>query len=323
MPVQLTAETGYASKMLNAGTVENKGWEVLLRGTPIAASGFRWESSLTWSKNESTVVELAPGVTGLELSLGDFWGATLFAREGEPFGQLVGSAYRREDLDGDGECGPADAGSHLDDPNGRITVSATGRPRRCDGVVIGNVNPDWRAGWSNEFSYRGVRLGVLFDMREGGQIYSVTNAFGRLSGVLAETVDGRFGGGTYPACDATTGIVFDGVQGTPGNYVPNTTVIDAENYWINNYTIEEANLEPAGYIKLREVTLSYGLPTSWANRFGAESLDISLVGRNLALWTDARHIDPETALEGTNVQGFEYGQMPSARSFGLNLTVRP
>jgi TonB-linked SusC/RagA family outer membrane protein len=301
MPVQLTAASGYASRMLNAGTVENKGWEVLVRGTPVATGDFRWESSLTWAKNEGIVTELAPGVTGLEISLGDFWGATLFAREGEKMGQIVGSAYRRN-------------------ANGEILTSG-GLPLFDNARVIGNVNPDWRAGLSNEFTYRGVRLGVLFDMREGGQIYSVTNAFGRLSGVLEETIPGRCGSGYYPACDATTGIVFDGVDNTSGQ--PNSTVVDAETYWIRNYQIEEANLEDASYIKLREVTLSYGLPSAWVSRWGVDGVDVSIVGRNLALWTDARHIDPETSLEGTNVQGFEYGQMPSARSFGLNVTVRP
>jgi hypothetical protein len=310
MPVQLTASTGYASQMLNAGTVENKGWEVLLRGTPYSSAGFRWESTLTWSKNDSKVVKLAPGVTGLELSLGDFWGATLFAREGEPLGQLVGTAFQR-------------------DPDGNKVVSTTtGRPLTVDNQVIGNVNPDWRAGWSNEFTYSGVRLGVLFDMRQGGHIYSVTNAFGRLAGVLAETEAGRCGGG-YPACDPTTGIHVEGVNrivtGTDTTYVPNpaTNIVDGETFWLYNYLNEESNLEPASYVKLREVTLSYSLPASVTSRMRVAGVDLSLVGRNLALWTDARHIDPETALEGTNFQGFEYGQMPSTRSYGINVTVHP
>ena len=233
---------------------------------------------------------------------------------------MVGSAFKREDLDGDGES----------DPNGRIVVRSNGAPGWDNNQVIGNVNPDWRAGWANEFSYGGVRLGVLLDTRQGGDIYSVTNAFGRLAGQMQETVDGRCGGGHYPECDATTGIVFDGVKeitpggdGTPGVYEDNDIVVDAETFWLYNYFIEESNLEDASYIKLREATLSYSLPSDWVSRWGIDSVDLSLVGRNLFLWTNARHIDPETALEGTSVQGFEYGQMPSARSLGVNVTVRP
>jgi hypothetical protein len=233
---------------------------------------------------------------------------------------MVGAAYQREDLDGDG----------MSDPNGRIVVLANGAPSWENGQVLGNVNPDWRAGWANEFSYKGVRLGVLFDMRQGGVIYSHGNTFGRLAGQLEETVAGRCGSGYYPACDATTGIVFDGVTevtpgggGTPGTYAENTAVIDAETFWIYNYFVTEANLEDASYIKFREATLSYSLPSSWVGRWGVDAVDLSLVGRNLMLWTDARHIDPETSMDNSNVQGFEYGQMPSARSFGLNVTVRP
>jgi len=308
MPVQLSAATGYASRMLNAGTVENKGWEVLLRGTPYSSSDFHWESTVTWAKNDSRVVRLAEGVQGLEMSLGDFFGATLFAREGEPLGQIVGSAYRR-------------------DPDGNIVVDeADGYPLWDNGQVIGNVNPDWRAGWANEFNFKGARLNVLFDMRQGGDIYSVTNVWGRVAGQLKETIPGRCdweGSGYYPACTPETGIVVDGVnEVSPGVYQPNTTVIDAETFWTYNYYVEENNLEDASYIKLREVSLSYPLPASWVSRWGVNGIDVSLVGRNLALWTDARHIDPETALESTNIQGFEYGQMPSARSLGLNVTVR-
>lgn len=318
MPVQLSRATGYASRIINAGTVENKGWEVLLRGTPYSDANFRWESTLTWAKNDSKVVALAEGVEGLEVSLGDFWFASLFAREGEPLGQLVGRATRR-------------------DPNGNVIVSAAGGfPLATSSPEpIGNVNPDWRAGWQNSFSFKGARLSVLFDMRRGGDIYSVTNMFGRLSGVLEETLAGRCTPGGpglpgYPTCDASTGIVVDGVNeiidGVTGDttYVTNTTVIDSETFWFRNIFTTDQNLEDAGYVKLRELTLSYSLPTSLTGRWGiGGGIDVSVVGRNLFLWTNARHLDPETALEGSNVQGFEYGQMPSVRSFGFNITVRP
>ena len=319
MPVQLSTATGYASRIINAGTVENKGWEVLLRGTPYSSSNFRWETTLTWAKNNNKVVELAEGVEGLEMGLaGGFWFASLFAREGEPLGQLVGWKTRT-------------------DPNGNTIVSASGGYPRWSSTPepIGNVNPDWRAGLSNAFSYKGARLSVLFDMRQGGDIYSVTNMFGRLSGVLSETVAGRCTPGGpdlpgYPTCDSSTGIVIDGVNeiidGVTGDttYVTNTTVIDAETRWFFNIFTTDQNLEDGGYIKLREVTLSYSLPTSLTSSWGlGGGIDLSLVGRNLALWTNARHLDPETSMEGTNVQGFEYGQMPSVRSFGFNITVRP
>ena len=314
MPVQLSTSTGYASRFTNAGTVDNKGWEVLLRGTPYASGDFRWESTVTWAKNNSTVAKLAKGVEGLELTLsGGYWGTSLFAREGESLGQLVGSAYQR-------------------DPSGNLVVSTgagyalwTNTPE-----VIGNVHPDWRASLGNQFSYGGVRLGVLFDMKQGGDVYSVTQQFGGLAGVLDDTLEGRCVFGTaepgYPLCDASTGIVIDGVNrvvtGVDTTYVPNSTVVDGELNWIAKYLTNEANVIDGSYVKLRELTLSFTLPSAWTNRMNVDAVDISLVGRNLYLWSEARHIDPETAQEGTNVQGFETGQMPTPRSIGINFTVR-
>ena len=271
MPVQLSASTGYASSFTNAGTVDNKGWEVLLRGTPYASNDFRWESTLTWAKNNSTVAKLAEGVEGLELTLGDYWGTSLFAREGEPLGQLVGSAFQR-------------------DPSGNLVVSSSlGWPMWTNTPeVIGNVNPDWRAGFANSFSYKGVRLGVLFDMKQGGDVYSVTQRFGGLSGVLDDTLEGRCVFGTaepgYPLCDADTGIVVDGVNrvvtGVDTTYVPNSTVIDGELYWIGQFLANEANVIDGSYVKFRELTLSFTLPSAWTNRMNVDAVDISLVGRN-------------------------------------------
>ncbi len=322
MPVQLSRSTGYTGRIINAGTVENKGWELLLRGTPVVQNDFRWETTFTWAKNDNKVVSLAEGVEGLEISNGDFWGVSLYARTGEPLGQLVGSAYQR-------------------DPNGNIVVSkGVGVPLWTNAPqVIGNVNPDWRAGWSNQFSYKGARLQFLFDMRQGGDIFSVTNLFGRYGGILEETVAGRCTPADalepgeqppvgYPVCTPETGIVFDGVNRVIGEdgdttYVQNETVVDATTFWEYAYNVREAHLEDASYIKLREVSFSYDVPETWAKRVRMSGLQLSVIGRNLYLWADAKHIDPETSLEGSNVQGFEYGQMPSTRSIGFNITVRP
>ncbi len=321
MPVQLSRSTGFTSRLVNAGKVRNRGVEVLLRGTPVRTHDFRWQTTVTWAKNESKVLKLAEGVEGLELSLGNFWGVSLYAREGEPLGQLMGSAYQR-------------------DPNGNVIVSASGGYPLWTNApqVLGNVNPDWRAGWANEVSYKNFRLHFLFDVRQGGKIFSVTNLFGRYAGVLQETVAGRctpaadLGPGEsppqgYPVCDANTGIVYKGVNrvvnGSDTTYVKNETVIDAETFWSYQYNVREAHMEDASYVKFREATLTFDVPTGFTDRLGLSGLQVSLVGRNLYLWSKAKHIDPETSMEGTNVQGFEYGQMPSARSFGFTVSVRP
>ena len=264
------------------------------------------------------VVDLAEGVTGLELSGGDFHGARLFAREGEPYGQIVGRAYRRS-------------------PDGRTLTGGIGQPLRTAAPeVIGNVNPDWRAGWRNQLSFRAFSLGALLDVRKGGDLFSATKLWGTYTGVLAETVGrgrcnlGEIEGSHYPICDENTGIVFDGVRrvvsGADTTYVENDVPMDGETYAIfNNLFIAEANIVDGSFVKLRELTLSYDVPRRFTDRARLSGLRLSLIGRNLWLWIpdENRYFDPETTVEASNVQGFEYGQIPSPRSIGLTISVRP
>jgi hypothetical protein len=202
--------------------------------------------------------------------------------------------------------------------------------------VIGNFNPDWRAGWQNQLTYRGFGLSTLLDARVGGDVYSVTKMFGTYTGVLEETaglgrcITEEIEGSHYPLCDENTGIIFDGVRrvvsGTDTTYVENDIPVDGQTLALyGNYLLHEANILDASFVKLRELTLSYDIPEQWTSRAGVSGLQVSLIGRNLWLWTpdENRHIDPETTTEASNVQGFEYGQMPTPRSIGFTVSVRP
>jgi TonB-linked SusC/RagA family outer membrane protein len=324
MPVDISAATGFTSQWINAGTVRNRGWEVGLQGTPILTRDFRWNTGVTWSRNENTVLELAEGLPALERSIGDFWGVRLMAREGEPIGQMVGSEAMRVE-------NPAS------EYYGQMVIHPIGIPRwTAADRVIGNTNPDWRAGISNDLSYRGANLNFLFDIRQGGNVFSVTQVFGRYSGVLEETVQGRCSWAAepppgLPACNAETGMVLPGVQRTitaagDTTYTPNDVVVDGQTYWKNaTYLINTNGIMDASFVKLREATLSYDVPGRFTNRMGiGGGLRLGLVGRNLLLWTDNPHIDPETAFDAaSNAQGWEYGQMPTARSIGFTVSVRP
>jgi hypothetical protein len=123
--------------------------------------------------------------------------------------------------------------------------------------------------------------------------------------------------------------VVDGVRRVVSagdtTYVKNETPTNSQSYWARLYSINESNLVDASFVKLRELTLAYDVPASLIGRAGVSGLQIALTGRNLFLWTpdSNAHIDPESAFDNSNVQGLEYGQMPSVRSFGFNVTVRP
>ncbi len=150
----------------------------------------------------------------------------------------------------------------------------------------------------------------------GGDIYSMTTTWGRYSGVLDETLLGREGGivgvGVKEVLDA---------NGKVTGYVPNDVVVSAEAYnhaaFVN--TIQAGSVFDASYIKLRELRLAYTFKFSKSNK----ELTIALIGRNLALlYSRVPHIDPETSFSNSNLQGIEYGQLPSTRSLGFNIAFK-
>ncbi|MFH0865585.1 MAG: SusC/RagA family TonB-linked outer membrane protein, partial [Bacteroidota bacterium] len=253
--------------------------------------GFNWSINFNFAKNTNEVVELAEGVEQYEL--GTYWDLKIMAIPGEPFGALYGADFLR-------------------DPDGNI-INVDGIPQKGDLKILGNYQPDWTGGITNEFSYKGVNLSCLIDIRKGGDIYSMTNAWGRYAGALEETLIGREGG------IIGVGVKDDG----NGNWVPNDVVVTAEEYNHAAFTnsIPAGSIFDGSYIKLREVKIGYtfkkilGLPLN--------SLCISLVGRNLAiLYSRIPHVDPETSFNDGNAQGIEFGQLPSATSYGFNISVK-
>lgn len=308
MPVQVSRASGFTGRILNAGTVQNTGWELLLRTTPIRAArpdGFQWDMTVNWSKNDSEVIELYEDLE--TLVLGTYWSLNIEARVGEPYGTMYGNPYLREDLDGDG-CG---------DPEGELLLTAGGMPR-SDGCrrILGNYNPDWIGGIQNRFSYGSFDLSILVDGQKGGDIFSVTNWFGEYAGVLESSLRGR----ENDFCDP--GIIVDGLL--PDGTRNTDQVVCPQSYFGRNYGIQESAIDDATYIKLRELRLGYRLPQSVISVLGFSGGSVAVVGRNLALWApNIDNIDPETAFDASNVQGIEFGQFPSARSLGFSVTLRP
>ncbi len=310
LPVMVSPTTGYTEAMLNAGEVTNRGVELLTTLTPVRTADFEWNSTFNFARNDNVVTELYGDLQSVVL--GTYWSATVQARVGERYGAIVGNPWTR-------------------DAQGRIVVNANGLPfRDLQQTVLGHYTPDWTGGWQNQFRYRNVDMSFLFDTQQGGQLYSVTSQFGLYAGVLEETLQGRCSKvavdgqrvpiGGMPICDATTGIIVEGVK---EDGTPNDIVVSAQQYYTNMYPVHEPHIYDASYVKLRELRFGYTLPAALNRRMGVSTTNISLVGRNLMLWAKAPHIDPETAFDSGNAQGFEFGQLPSARSFGINVTVTP
>jgi TonB-linked SusC/RagA family outer membrane protein len=302
IPVQTTATTGFTARMLNAGTVSNRGVELSVDATPLRlANGLEWTVQANYTRNRSNVDALYGDLQ--TLVLGTYYNVSVEARVGDPYGVMYGRKYAY-------------------DSQGRMVLTSAGLPVTNGPIErLGKYDPDWTGGLGSTLSFRGVQLSALVDMRRGGNLYSLTNAYGTRSGVLAQTLRGRE---TRPDTLEGNGIVMEGVTVTAaGDTVPHRRRVTAQAYHRGLTNIAEEFVYDASFVKLREVRLQYAVPARLTGRVGVSGLEVAIIGRNLALWTDVPNVDPETAFNAGNVQGFEYSQFPSARSWGFSLSVTP
>ncbi len=294
VPIQVSASSGYTSVWDNVADMENKGIELQLGATVLKAKDFSFDVDLNFAKNQNEVTSLR----GLDTYvLGGQWGATIEARPGHPYGDIVGRGFER-------------------DPNGNV-IYVNGLPKiESTKKVLGNIAPDWTGGANFNVRYKDFDFSTLIDAKVGGDVHSMTYAWGRYSGVLEETLIGR-----------ETGVVGNGVMSDgAGGYVTNNVVVSAKSFNQTSFgnTVEESAIFDATYIKLRSMSLGYSLPKKWLKGTFVEDFKFSLVARNLAiLFKNAPHIDPETGFSSANgEQGQEFGQIPSARSYGFNINVK-
>lgn len=290
MPISAT--TGYTSTIVNAGQIDNRGVELSVNGIPVKTrSGFEWNIGINFSRNVNKVRELAEGLD--QYVLGGYWSLDVLAIPGEPFGVLYGYDFMRND-------------------EGKV-IHIAGLPLQGVMKKLGNYTPDWVAGVTNSIRFKNLTFSALVDARWGGEIYSMTNTWGRYAGVLKETLKGREGG------IVGVGVMPDG----QGRWTENDVVVSAEEYnkAAYNNNIAYSSIFDASFIKLREVQIGYTIPK--IGKSSIRNVSISIVGRNLAiLYARVPHIDPETAFSNSNVQGLEFGQHPTARSLGVNFSFK-
>src|SRR5688572_25068485 len=289
----ISPTSGFNSVAINAGEIENKGMEVLLGATPVRlANGFEWNTTVTWARNRGEVVELSGSLQTVQI--GSAWNATVEARVNEPYGVIRGIPLLR-------------------DESGQLIVE-DGLPQPGARRVMGNIQPDWTGGWSNTFSYKRFVLSALIDVRQGGDIFSISNMFGQYAGVFKETMLGRE-------------VDFDNpgvtVKGVNEDGTPNTTTVTSEEYFHGLFQLHEPYIYENSYVKLRELRIGYDLPANWAARLQSRAINFAFVGRNLFTSANVPNIDPEFSYTTGNFQGMEFAPIPNARSIGFNLRVTP
>jgi TonB-linked SusC/RagA family outer membrane protein len=326
LPVPLSTTTGYTARLINAGLINNRGFEAMLHLVPVRTRNFSWEIDYNASRNISEVKELfTDPVSGQAIS--NYVMAsryiTVEARVGEQMGDMYGIGYERVS---------SDPKSPYYDPTGQfvgqIVYNSAGKPvPTSNRIKLGNYNPDWLMGVNNNFTYKGFTAGFLFDFRIGGEMYSHTQTVGREGGIISETLEGRANG--YDLTQEGNGVIGEGVVPQYDGdrlvgFQPNNVKLSARE-WHTTITLGRRLVEgmvyDASFTKLREVRLGYTLPKKWLSGARIQNLNVTLVGRNLLLWTKVPHVDPETSSTsgGVIIPGVESVALPSTRSFGINV----
>ncbi|MET4075475.1 SusC/RagA family TonB-linked outer membrane protein [Hymenobacter sp. UYCo722] len=307
LSVPIANSTGYSERVINGGKVRSRGIEAVVNATPIQTNRFRWNTNLNFSLNRTTVVSLPDEVGTLTLGYNRIYdnvNQTVWyqVRQGDRVGSMWGTGYQRT-------------------PQGDFIVGSNGQ-YIADNTLkkLGNYNPDFMVGLSNQFSVGNFNLGFLLDWRQGGILVSRTLALAGVAGQLIETAD-----------RPDAGIVAKGVvnTGTPENpnYQPNTKAIPAETYYRMYYdrNNEENSTYNASYVKLREVTLGFTVPqAAWVTKkLHTQRLTVALVGRNLLALSHIPHFDPEqTSFQQNQMQtGVEDMTYPTTRNLGLKLSA--
>ena len=294
--------SGYPKKMVNAGNIQNEGFEAILNARILdKPESLNWDMTVNFSKNNNKIIELTPD--NPSYSLGGYDALSIVAEAGKNYGEIYGTAFQR-----------------VEDPNseyyGQLLLTGTGLPQGTSDLRdLGNQQADYLLGITNYFSFKGFNLSFLVDGRFGGKIFSATYAAMEAAGTAGVTANrGKM---------VVDGVVDDG----NGGYTKNTTEITTEQYWTaiqsGNIGIVEANLYDATNIRLRNIQLSYNLPHRWLEKSAIQRASVGLSCNNV--WMISSHmrgIDPESVYAtGSNAVGFESSAPPTTRSIMFNLSL--
>ena len=299
--------SGSASVFKNGADIQNKGVEIILNLTPIKMDNFSWDLDFNFAKNDSKVVKIANGIPTLELA-----GRNFIRRfrldEGDTFGGVYSRGFQRDD-------------------QGRVIVGADGVPLITSGfsVKVADFNPDWLGGIRNTFNYKNLSLSFLIDIRQGGTVLSFSNAILNADGATAETLLGRDGTAVFGQ------NLFSNETAVKEDGTPNDIQVSAQTFWQalggRNTPVGEAFVRDASNVRLRELVLAYSLSKSILEKLPFESVNLSVVGRNLFFFSNkAGDLDSEIntgvrTRSGNETDGLSSFTPPTSRSIGFNLKL--
>jgi TonB-linked SusC/RagA family outer membrane protein len=309
LPLDVSGTSGFTTSVINAGNIENHGIELSIGGTPVATKRFSWTSTFNISHNTSQIISLYPGLHSYQLDYNRYASVDMFllANEGEPFGTIVGNGYKR------------------DLKTGKVLLDANNLPQYESGHKLGNVLPKYTGGWQNTVTWRNFDLSATVDFQSGGRFLSWTKMLAVKSGQAAETAAlNDKGKNVRDDLASGGGVKVSGISAATGQ--PVTTYVAARAYFRNvlGSKIYDPWTEDASYIRLREARLGYTFSKAAIPGFPFKTLNIAFIARNpWMIWQKApKGVNPaELATGASSLNWLETGQLATARSYGLNLTI--
>lgn len=321
MNLPISTTTGFEQATVNSGEILNHGVELSLNAVAIDTKDLTWDITVNFARNINKVVKLHPELSEYPLAEARWAGAMIQAKEGSAYGAIIGKKLLRA-------------------PDGQIIYGSNGLPQIGDKYeVLGNGVYDWTGGLSTTLTVKGFTLNALLDIKWGAELYSMSSMMAHSNGTAKATLEGRrewyqseelrkqgniqIGDWTPTGGFVGQGVVNVGTAESPV-YEKNTTPVDPQKYW--NYFLSSNTPEPfiynSSFIKLREMSLSYTLHKKWLNKTPFTNIALSVYGRNLwTIYSSVPNIDPESSYNNGNGQGFEYGSLPSRRSFGFSMKI--
>jgi iron complex outermembrane receptor protein len=314
MAVPLSSLTGAKNIRINAGRVNNQGFEALLKGVPVMTNSLTWDVSLTLTRQWNKIIELYEGITQVNRTV---QGVVNRAEVGRQMGELWTQDYKHDD-NGNKIVGDNGLYSLSNDPN--------------DQICVGNVNPNLFGGFSSNVTLHGdwgaVNFSIGIDYKVGGKILSFSNIYLKGNGLSQSSLPGRPGYGGLTYTDGLGRVRHDGVmlEGVKADGTQNDITISAFDYYdsfrrdANASRWRPDEIRDNSYAKFREAALSYTLPQQWTQMVKIQRLTMAITARNLFyIYKNIENIDHESLL-GTN-SWVENSNYPTSRTFGFNVSI--
>ena len=282
--VSIAPSTGYSGTTVNTGIMQNRGVEVLLTVVPVKSKDFTWNMTINYTRVRNKVLS----IDGDLQQIGNGFTTIIV---GQPYGTIYGTQYARN-------------------AQGKLLIDASGLPYAAASQgIIGNTNPNWTGGWSNNFKYKRLSFSFFFDVKRGGDIQNNVDGYGYFYG-------------TPKVTENRAPRVVDGISDATG--LPNTISVTGQSYYQRLNGITESVIQDGSYIKLRNASIGYTLTPLWLKGTPFKAVNVSVTGRNL--WIYAPHFtggDPEVSSFGSSngSQGIYSFSVPTSRSIDFNIKL--